>query len=162
MKRATWHPYLAVGFFGAVVAMLLAPWALAEVGPLVDEVEREGIDLLYAALAAAVTAVAGWFVKRPQDYMRERKSRQNGSGGASGGNGDHSTAKLALDAIRAHELACREREERERERQDKQAAEWREEIRRLHGRIDTLTKETAELNGNVQRLFGRLEGKDAA
>ena len=153
-------------FWLLVLALVLTGGAAyAEPSALVDEVEREGIDMLYAALAAAVTAIAGWLVKRPQDMVRERKAAQNGSGALPGGNAAQQAlevARQALEEIRKHEQRCEEREERERERQEAQAREWREEIRRLHGRIDTLTKETGELNGNVQRLFGRLEGKEAA
>ena len=102
----------------AALAWLTVPEACADGGALVDEAEREGIDLLVAGLVAIVSAVGGLFLKRPQDMVRERRAAQGGAEGASGAvvqpvvaetPGKVDAGERALHELEQHEEHCRER-----------------------------------------------------
>lgn len=123
----------------------------ADAAAIADEVEREGIDMLYVALAAAVTAVAGWLAKRPQDYLRDRKAAQNGAQApVAAHDGKADLGQIAYDAIKAHELKCEER------------------LKELHARVSSLrdevrawkeeqTREQAELAKNLAVVLTILQ-----
>ena len=104
-----WGPILAIVSAGLLLAFLMAAVGnvAADTGAVVAEAEKDGIDLLYAALAALVAGGGGLFLKRPQDVYRERMA-QNGSSGASGG-GTVDAGHRALDELAEHERQCVER-----------------------------------------------------
>ena len=129
-----------------LIAMMVVTVAIAQSTEqtIVETTAVDGIDAIWAALGAILAGIAGAFLKRPQDYMRERRERINGSNGKS-----HDIGKLAYDAIVSHELKC---EERYREifdliREDNRAV--RKEIgdlRETIARLDERTKSRTEIN----------------
>ena len=124
----------------AALAWLTVPEACADTGAVVDEAEREGVDLLYAALAALVTAVGGWLVKRPQDYIAERRAAQNGSQGVSGAIPGEAKAHEVEGELKEHLRDCKE-----------YRREMRDELRRLYERLDGVA-------GDVRYIKGRMDG----
>ena len=126
----------AVLWLLALAVALTAGAVLADTSAVVDEVERGGIDALYAALAAAVTALAGWLVKRPQDIARDRKAAQGGAQAVT-----EPKAREVESELKEHLRDCKE-----------YRREMRDEIRRVHGRLD-------ELAQSVHRIEGLLEGR---
>ena len=121
----------------AVILGVLHGAAGADTGALVDEAEREGIDLLYAGLAALATAVAGWLAKRPQDIARDRKAAQEGTQAPPAQGKAHEVE----DELKEHLRDCKE-----------YRREMREELRRLYGRMD-------EVAGDVRYIKGRMDGQ---
>ena len=77
--------------------------------PVLEEAEKEGVDLLYAALASAVTLGIGWLVKSPQDMRNSRKS----------------------DALMEHEKECAQRYER----MDKRMSNIETDVGYIRGRL---------------------------
>ena len=98
----------AIALAAAVVGMLL--FVVGEVfavpGPVVAEAEKDGIDALVAAAVAALTALAGWLVRTPQDMW---KRRQNGAQAPTGANGRVDAGQRALEELAEHERQCAER-----------------------------------------------------
>lgn len=131
---------LAVG-----LAVLFLAAAAFGAGPVVDEVERDGVDLLYAALAALVAGGGGLLMRRPQDVFRAKRA-QNGTQAPEG---KMSTAQLALDSIRAHELTCEEHRR-----------EMRGELEKLHARISDVKGRVADVQADVSYIKGLLDGKE--
>ena len=88
--------YMAVGIVAVfLVVAACVMWGFsAYASTVLEEAEKEGVDLLYASLAALATAVVGWVVKRPQDMLNGKKT----------------------DALAEHEKACAERYGRIEER----------------------------------------------
>ena len=129
--------FAAIGF--GILSFLVFGIDLAYAEDLVNAAEIEtiddGIDAIWAGLVGALL----WFLKTPQDWIRERKNGTNG--------GNPSIAQVALDSIRAHEIACEEYRK-----------EQREETRRLHGRIDEQNKTMADIAADVAYLRGKAEG----
>ena len=131
----------------AVGLMLGVSLALADPGPVVAEAEKDGVDLLYAALAALVAAGGGLFVKRPQDVIRERRA-QNGTQAAPAGNGRVDAGQRALDELAQHEEHCRER------------------TKAVYGRIDGVEarlagveRTVADVKADTAYIRGLLEGR---
>ena len=127
---------------GSVVGIVALTWgmaALAEPGALVVEAEKDGIDLLYAALAAVVAGAGGMFLKRPQDMLADRRAAQDGSQGVSEGSVD--AGARALDELKQHEDHCAER------------------YRKVHERIDDVEKRLAAVQSDVSYIRGLMEGQ---
>lgn len=112
------------------VGLLAGSCAAAE-SPVLIEAEKDGVDLLYAALASAVTAAAGWFGKGGLDHFRGKRN----------GAKDEEARRMAaeaLQAIREHDAHCDERTEQ------------------LHGRINAVKDDVAHVRADVAFIRGRL------
>ena len=120
--------WIAAILFGFALDVLAASEAV------IEEAEKDGIQLLYAALASAVTLVAGWFAKRPQDLVRERR---NGNGGAK--------ADVVAEALKTHEAACEKRE-----------AITHKRIDHVKEELGLLRAEVGEQGKTLARMEGRL------
>ena len=145
MKHLNAHAVVAV----AVTALTLLVWllltatgAFAADPSIVQEVERDGVDALYAAIAAAITGAIGLYLKRPQDYMAERRASRHGEPDER----KMDIAQVALDSIRAHELACEE-----------YRRETKGEMDKLHARISSVKDDVAETKRDVAVIRAILE-----
>ena len=96
MRWLRTHAELLAAGVLAVVVIALAATAYAQDAPVLVEAEKDGVDVLTAALIALVTAVAGFF-------GREGVYRWHGRNGASGG---------GETALSVHEKECARRYER--------------------------------------------------
>ena len=129
---------VGLGLLALLVVLMGSAHAETAIQIAEDESIRGGIDAVWAGIGALLVGIAGWLAKRPQDVIRERRE---------GTDENPSTAQLAFDSIRAHEIACEEYRK-----------EQREEIRRIHGRIDEGNRTMAEISANVAYLRGKADG----
>ena len=146
-----WHIAWLAGalFILLLVLALLAPEAGA-VDPVEvaeAEVVAEGVDGLTAALIALVTAVAGWLGKQGSDSYRRRNGGQGAPQAPTGGGvAEGAMWKMVVDDLAKHEADCA-----------KYRKETREEIRRLHGRIDDVARDVADIKADVAYLRGKAD-----
>ena len=126
-----------------IVLGIQAAWGA---GPVVAEVEEDSLSALFTGLAGLLSGLGIWLTKTVYD----KRSHPGGN-----------LAAQALDSIKAHERLCEENRRQNRKEHEKLHERVSGLRNEMSGKLDTLTKEVAELNGNVQRLVGRQEGSSS-
>ena len=128
--------------FYFILGSILFLWCAAAfaVDPVVVvEAEKDGLAIVYTIVLAVATGIGGWFVKRPQDMKKDREEEQS-----YGGKGSHDLAKIAYEAIKAHEAACEE-----------YRREQREASRKTHERINSIGDRLSSIESTLARLDER-------